>query len=114
MNRIKFYQALSKFRAFADSVPNTLEIQPMNLQIYDELISDIEIEIGQDLAYFRIKPDHCKTVDEGSHDDWGRWQKKDTKLVCEQSVFLTHINGVIAYLNVLLEPEKPQTIGFIK
>lgn len=114
MNTNTFYQALSKFRGFAENVPKSLEIQPVNLQIYDELLTDIAGEIGQNMDYFRIRNDHHTSEDVGDYDDWGEWQKSGTKLVCERSVFLTHLNGAIAFINTLIQSDKPGAIGFIK
>lgn len=108
----KFNQAVSKFGAFADSLPTSREIQPNYIALYHRLLTDIQTELGQDLSYFKIPQSEMKLESEGDFDEWDEWQQTGTKAVCERAIFLTHLNGAIGFIDTLVAPDKPRAIGF--
>lgn len=121
MDAIKCQRAISTFESFTENLPSNKLIEAKYVEMYHNLLSDIQNEIDEDISYFRVPAEEVKPYVKrraSSYNPRARNAEKPVyytdKSYCDRPMFLIRLNGAIKFLNAFLsEPDTPRLIGFV-
>lgn len=87
----------------------------MYVELYHDLIYDIQNEMGQNLSYFEIPSGYLKQKSAPIRDNYGEVQEPATgESYCEREMFLIKLKGAINFINSLILDKNDITIKLIE